>query len=186
MAFLRRVLVMAAALFMVATLNTPAQAAEKITYVKRSGEVTAQFLSTWKNVNTGRCLAVRGAANYNGAPAFQHDCGFADQVWDLRYYGYDRWEVRNAYTGRCLSIRSADNYNGSPAFQLDCAGYADQHWFVVDAYDSIGYYLYSVVINNVTGRCLVVSAAANHNGAPAFQFDCHPNFNDQHWRIQNA
>ncbi|MFD4676831.1 RICIN domain-containing protein [Lentzea sp. NPDC058450] len=188
MAFLQRVLVITAALFMVASLSTTAQAADgTITYVKRTGgEMAAQQAYFLKNINTGRCLAIRGAANYNGSPAFQHDCGFADQIWEIRYYGYDRWEVRNTFTGRCLSIRSADNYNGSPAFQLDCVPYADQHWFIVDAYDSIGRYLYSILINNVTGRCLAVRSAANYNGSPAFQHDCSPNYNDQQWKFQQA
>ncbi|GLY52139.1 RICIN domain-containing protein [Lentzea sp. NBRC 102530] len=186
MAFLRRVLVIAAALFMVASLGTAAQAADgTITYVKRTGGDVSAAAQTYnlRNINTGRCLAIRGAANYNGSPAFQHDCGFADQAWTIRHLGSDRWEVRNDYTGRCLSIRSADNYNGSPAFQLDCVLYADQQWFIVDAHDSVGYYLYSILINNVTARCLVVPAAANYNGSPAFQHDCHPNYNDQHWKF---
>lgn len=186
MSFLRRVLITAVAVFLAASVNSPAQAAEKITYVKRAGEVSAQYLSTWTNINTGRCLAVRGADNRNGAPAFQHDCGYADQVWDLRYAGYDRWEIRNNFTGRCLAIRGADNYNGSPAFQFDCVGYADQLWFVVDAYDSVGHYLHSFAINNYTGRCLVVRSATNYNGSPAFQFDCVPSYNDQQWKIRNA
>ncbi|MEV6714999.1 RICIN domain-containing protein [Lentzea sp. NPDC051208] len=171
---------------MVATLNTTAQAAEKITYVKRTGEVTAQYLSTWTNINTGRCLAIRAASNYNGSPAFQHDCGFADQVWNLWYIGYDRWEIRNAYTGRCLAIKAADNYNGSPAFQYDCLGFDDQRWFVVDAYDSVGHYLHSFAINNYTGRCLAVRSADNYNGAPAFQHDCVTSYSDQQWKIRNA
>ncbi|SFR15221.1 Ricin-type beta-trefoil lectin domain-like [Lentzea waywayandensis] len=125
---------------MAATLNTPAQAAEKITCVKRTGEVTAQYLSTWTNINTGRCLAVRGASSCDG----------------------------------------------SPAFQFDCLGYADQRWFITDAYDSVGHHLYSFAINNYTGRCLAVRSANNVNGAPAFQHDCVTSYSDQQWKIRNA
>lgn len=45
---------------------------------------SGRYLNTrFLNLHTGRCLAVQGANNVNGAPAFQYDCiaTATDQRW---------------------------------------------------------------------------------------------------------
>ncbi|MGW3966966.1 RICIN domain-containing protein [Amycolatopsis sp. NPDC005003] len=136
------------------------------------------------NLYTGRCLAVQGANNVNGSPAFQYDCidSAADQHWNIERISTGRSRIRNAYTGRCLAIQGSNNVNGSPAFQYDCAGYEDQNWNIFDE-DSGGRYV--KIQNWYTQRCLIVRGADNFNGSRAFQFDC-LNFEDQKWVLQTV
>jgi len=121
---------------------------------------------------TDRCLAVQGANNVNGAPAFQYTCNvdYGDQVWSVEPVA-GGYRVRNADTGRCLAVQGANNVNGAPAFQYDCTDYADQVWEVWLIYVN-GNYIGKELKNHLTQRCLAVQSTNNVDGAPAFQYDC--------------
>ncbi|MFI7121947.1 RICIN domain-containing protein [Amycolatopsis sp. NPDC049868] len=89
-----------------------------------------------RNANTGRCLAVQGTNNVNGAAAYQYDCtAYEDQAWIIEDRGRDAEghfleRFRNSYTDRCLAVSGANNVNGARAFQYDCLDQAeDQLWF---------------------------------------------------------
>jgi Ricin-type beta-trefoil lectin domain-like len=127
-----------------------------------------------ENARTHRCLAVQGAANWNGSPAFQYNCrAYLDQQWDElpagRLEGQPLFRLRNRSTGKCLAIRGAANWNGSPAFQYTCTwAFKDQLWYRVYPARTGPFQLR----NFYTGRCLAIEAVLNRNGSPAFQYDC--------------
>jgi hypothetical protein len=154
--------------------------------LRTAGQKQVQSFGLVANSYTRRCLSVQAANNVNGAPVFQFDCvPNGDQYWNVTpshssTYPNTFWFSNNV-TNRCLSVQGANNVNGAPAFQYDCV-YNDQLWYIFDAFNSNGAYLYSYVKNVYTGRCLSVQGANNVNGAPAFQYDCNA-LADQRWLV---
>ena len=129
------------------------------------------------NSATNRCLAVQGANNVNGAPAFQYDClNSADQGWH-NGTSYPWAPLTNTQTGRCLAFQGSNHGNGAPAFQYDCLNSADQNWDWMDNGNNT-----FTLVNQATGKCLAVQGANNVNGAPAFQYDCLGSA-DQAWYV---
>lgn len=186
MSLLKRVFITFAVLVMAVSMSTGAQA-DQIIAVERTDEVTAQVRTAWVNNSTGRCMAVKAADNRNGAPAFQYDClSYADQFWNVEPAGGGKVRIKNAYTGRCLAVKAADNRNGAPVFQYDCLDYADQYWYITRYVNERGEYLFSTLTNSYTGRCAIVKASDNYNGAAVFQYDCIWHYKDQQWKIYNV
>ncbi len=77
------------------------------------------------NINSGKCLLVRGNADLT--PAVQFTCAnYADQRWSFVDKGGARYQLRNVNSGKCLLVRG--NADLASAVQFTCANYADQYW----------------------------------------------------------
>ncbi|SCG62101.1 ricin-type beta-trefoil lectin domain protein [Micromonospora humi] len=115
--------------------------------------------SALRNVASGRCLDVNGAAQTNGAAAIIWDChGQSNQSWtataaqELRVFG-----------GKCLDVNGAATANGSSVIIWDCNGQSNQKWrFNADG----------TITGVGSGRCLDVVGDGTANGTRTQIRDC--------------
>lgn len=133
------------------------------------------------NKFSGRCLVVPGGSTADGVGIVQSACSAAypDQFWHLRQNG-GYFHIVNNYTGKCVVIARGNPNDEVQATQSACAPYDDQLWTVQDRYIN-GWYYGTRYIAKHSGKCLIVPARTNWDGAPVIQYTCVYEYADQWW-----
>jgi hypothetical protein len=79
------------------------------------------------NVNSRKCLVVRGHNNESHAIQYLCDEPYPDQRWQYLELGNDVFLLQNQNSGKCLVVRGHNNE--SQAVQYECdPPYRDQLW----------------------------------------------------------
>ncbi|MYS79181.1 RICIN domain-containing protein [Embleya scabrispora] len=131
---------------------------------------------TLVNVNSGKCLEIRGDSTENGAAANQWECnGSNTQKWYFTLDSASPTTIVNANSGKCLEIRGDSMDNGAAANQWECNGSGTQYWWP-DLFDSQSWTL----TNANSFKCLEIRGDSTDNGAAANQWECN-NSNTQKW-----
>ncbi|GHF77171.1 hypothetical protein GCM10018790_64100 [Kitasatospora xanthocidica] len=126
------------------------------------------YVTTFVNVNSGKCLEIADLSTDDGAPAQQWDCDGGDnQLWDVVYHPGGQYTIVNRHSGKCLEIADFDREDGAPARQWTCTGSINQYWYPSPFLDgnSAGN-----LINENSGRLLEIADWDTENGAPAQQW----------------
>ncbi|MBT2509876.1 RICIN domain-containing protein [Streptomyces sp. ISL-98] len=80
------------------------------------------------NLNSNKCLEVKGWSTANGASVGQWDCtANANQIWAARPYGQGNL-IYNRHSGKCLEIADWSTANGAAVRQWDCHYGNSQVW----------------------------------------------------------
>jgi hypothetical protein len=133
---------------------------------------------TFRNVNSGKCLAIPENTAAAGRQAIQFTCAPSNdsQLWEMQLQYYDAFDnpvyrLRKKGGSNCLAIGGANTANGRPAIQWPCSAGNEQKW----AYDK-GFRLHNVG----TGKCLAVPGSSLAEGIGLIQWTCSTN-SDQKW-----
>ncbi|MFI2608710.1 RICIN domain-containing protein [Kitasatospora sp. NPDC018619] len=127
----------------------------------------------FQNVNSGKCLVVRGTAE---SSAVQSTCGdWADQLWKAYPSAAgSTFQLQDVNSGKCLVVRGTAENAG--AVQSTCGDWADQFWNIYYKSTSDQYQFQNVN----SGKCLAVRGTAENAGA--VQSTC-GDWADQWWKI---
>lgn len=80
---------------------------------------------TFKNHNSGKCLAMPNASTANGTQAIQWTCnGSSEQQWIVDSIG----RIRNVNSDKCLADPNSSTTNGTEVVQWTCTTNSDQLW----------------------------------------------------------
>jgi hypothetical protein len=111
------------------------------------------------NLNSGKCLNVKGASTDNGAQIIQWPCdpNQTNQVWK-----YTNGQLININSKKCLDVPWGQ-LSGAKMLQWDCNNGDNQKW---TSYGN-GY-----LINKQSGRCLDVPFASTDDGELIQQWNC--------------
>lgn len=139
---------------------------------------------TYRNLNSGKCLDVRGASKDSGAQAVQYRCiaGRTSQMWYLWHTegdgSIDFHLIGNGNSGKCLEpIPSATR--GAPLLQYDCyLGLDNQVWYNTSTYPN-------VQTNDASHYCMEVQGGSLADLTKIVQWDCHRRAH-QTWLRYNA
>lgn len=118
------------------------------------------------NINSGRCMDVKGESRAEGAKVIIYDCkpGKANQVFSALVNG----EIR-VYGDMCLDASGGYGNNLDPIIIFRCTGGANQRWYR----QSDG------TIRGINGRCIDVRGGTQGNDSELILFDCHGGWNQQ-------
>lgn len=139
---------------------------------------------TYRNLNSGRCLDIRGASKDSGAQAVQYRCiaGRTSQMWYLWHTegdgSIDFHLIANGNSGKCLEpIPSATR--GAPLLQYNCyLGLDNQVWYNTSTYPN-------VQVNDASHYCMEVQGGSLADLTKIVQWDCHRRAH-QTWLRYNA
>ncbi|MCK2237410.1 MULTISPECIES: AbfB domain-containing protein [unclassified Crossiella] len=90
-------------------------------------------------------------------------------------------DFRGVHSGRCLDVYFASWENDARTVIANCHGRANQQWEVIERAQNV----YSLKSLNAK-KCLEVTGAATHDGAPIGQFDCRADLTRQQWELVPA
>jgi hypothetical protein len=134
-----------------------------------SQDITSGGVYVIKNVNSGKCVDVTGAATTSGANIEQWDCnGHANQAFKFISVGNGYYEVRPMNSGsQCMDIFQASTANGGNVDQWSCNTHTSQHFKLT----TISTGKYELVAQN-SGKCLDVAGSSTARGANIQQYTC--------------
>jgi hypothetical protein len=132
-----------------------------------------------RSVQSGKCAAVNGASQAQGASVVQLDCnGGASQRWQLRRLPAGTYEIKARHSGLCLAVATDSTLDGLGVVQAACSGGPNQQWLLVDASGAL------LVKPQTTGarnrKCMDVTRGSLDNLAAIIQWTCHGGAN-QRW-----
>ena len=138
-------------------------------------------LSTWTDLNSGKCLGVYGGNMTNGTSIVQWTCnGNPDQTWEVQTVsgtpGNPTWTQIQNYQdpSKCLGVYGSGTSVPTNLVIWDCNGHADQEWqFVPWQVDSRGAPAGCFVIQNqnAAGKVIGVFNADTSDGAQTVIWD---------------
>jgi hypothetical protein len=153
-AYLRRILVAAAAVVLGAAIFTPNSASAAGT-----GAITGYG---------GKCVDVSGANSANGTKVQLWTCnGTAAQNWTVGTDGTIR------ALGKCLDVSSGSTADGAKVQIWDCNGTGAQQWVANAAHD---------IVNPQANKCLDASGPSSADGTPLQIWTCTGGAN-QKWNV---
>ncbi|MFE6049136.1 RICIN domain-containing protein [Kitasatospora sp. NPDC056446] len=133
-----------------------------------AAHASGTFVTTFVNVNSGKCLEIADLSTDDGAAAQQWDCDGGDnQLWDVVYYPGGQYTIVNRHSGKCLEIADFDREDGGVARQWTCTWSINQHWYPSAFLDEISA---GNLVNAYSGRLLEIADWSTENGAPAQQW----------------
>jgi hypothetical protein len=144
----------------------------------------------FRNMVTGKVLAVNGGQLQNGAKIIQYDeirkpdtWPIDDQTWYLSTSdGGVTFILTNWNSGRVMAIPNNNTANGTGAIQWDYVpGLYDQQWQVQASNAYPGYY---TIRNWNSQRCLGIPNGNTANGVQAIQYTCGNSYRDQFWDVR--
>ena len=132
-----------------------------------------------RSVQSGKCAAVNGASQAQGASVVQLDCnGGASQRWQLRRLPAGTYEIKARHSGLCLAVATDSTLDGLGVVQAACSGGPNQQWLLVDASGAL------LIKPQTTGarnrKCMDVTRGSLDNLAAIIQWTCHGGAN-QRW-----
>ncbi|MYS86632.1 RICIN domain-containing protein [Embleya scabrispora] len=155
------------------TLGTLIATTAALVSVVASSSSASAASSTWTNVNSNKCLEIRGDSTADGADANQWECnGSPTQAWTWVDVGTSPWGeplryMQNGNSGKCLEIRGDSTADGAAANQWECNGSPTQMWIV---YHTINGRFN--LINYNSRKCLEIRGDSTDDGAAANQWEC--------------
>ncbi len=91
----------------------------------------AAVVTTFRNLNSGKCLGVLGGNMTNATPIVQWTCnGNPDQTWVIQSLDGGWTQIRNSVNqNKCLGVYASGTSDGSNLVIWDCDGSANQNWW---------------------------------------------------------
>ena len=132
-----------------------------------------------KSVISGKCAAVSGGSQAQGASVVQRDCdGGASSLWQLQRLSDATYQLVAQHSGQCLAVVTNSSQNGQQIVQSRCAAAANQKWLLADA---SGAFLVKPQTSGASNRkCMDVTQSSKANGAQLIQWSCH-GLDNQRW-----
>jgi hypothetical protein len=134
--------------------------------------------STFKNVNSGRCMGVSGGSGASGALIQQFTCdGRINQKWVVLPESFipNFRRIQDAGSHLCLGVSGNSTAAAANIVQLACDGRTTEQWQPINGPD--------FSFKNADGMCIGVDGASQLNGAQLKQFPCDGRVN-QRWNVQ--
>ncbi len=121
-----------------------------------------------RNRNSGKCIEVQNAAQYDGANVQQWDCwNTGAQDWEFSQIGSGVYEIRNIHSGKFLDVAYGGASSNVQVWWQYPTG-ASQQWFVED--DGSGRYTLKPLFD--WEKCLDVAWASTQAGANMQVYSC--------------
>ncbi len=145
--------------------------------VSNSNSSVSQFGGTYEivNINSGKCLDIRGYDFNNHAPLIQYSCnGQANQTFTLTRASTGSYSIVANHSGKCLDVALGSTGDGTQIIQYDCHGGANQTFKV----ESLGDGNFRLVAEH-SQKCVDVAGASTGDDIPVIQYSCHGGANQK-------